>query len=240
MSQAYNLTLKIKRFDPNSNRSWTQDYVFEAGRIMRFTDLFRKINEELDPTLAWNSSCEHGQCGSCAVMVNGMPVLACELLVENAVDDFGTTTFEIGPITAVPVVRDLIADLEKGYDRVDQARPYIIRPATKMPDAHEHIVQLKQLDTYADATRCLNCFCCATACVTSSKTFLGPNAVMASVVRMMDPREEVKDERLKLIYSEKGVYRCHTSQACSHVCPKEIDVAHFMAVAKSGEFTVED
>ena len=58
---------------------------------------------------------------------------------------------------------------------------------------------------------------------------------MASVVRLMDLREQAKNERKKLLYSEEGVYRCHSSMACSFVCPKEINVAHFIALAKSGE-----
>ena len=58
---------------------------------------------------------------------------------------------------------------------------------------------------------------------------------MASIVRLMDLREQAKSERKRLLYSEEGVYRCHTSKACSFVCPKEIDVAHFIALAKSGE-----
>ncbi len=57
---------------------------------------------------------------------------------------------------------------------------------------------------------------------------------MASIVRLMDLREQAGGERKKLLYSEEGVYRCHTSKACSFVCPKEIDVAHFIALAKSG------
>ena len=43
-------------------------------------------------------------------------------------------------------------------------------------------------------------------------------------------------ERLKLLYSERGVYSFHTSKAYSFVCPKEIDVAHFIALAKEGKF----
>jgi succinate dehydrogenase / fumarate reductase iron-sulfur subunit len=58
--------------------------------------------------------------------------------------------------------------------------------------------------------------------------------MLASIVRLMDPREREKEERLKLIYSAEGVYRCHSSRACSFVCPKEIDVAHFIALAKEG------
>jgi succinate dehydrogenase / fumarate reductase iron-sulfur subunit len=59
---------------------------------------------------------------------------------------------------------------------------------------------------------------------------------MASIVRLMDMREQGTKERLDLLYSECGIYRCHTAKACSYVCPKEIDVAHFIALAKEGRF----
>ena len=54
--------------------------------------------------------------------------------------------------------------------------------------------------------------------------------------REQDAREAEKEERLELLYSEEGIYRCHTSKACSHVCPKKIDVASFIALAKEGNF----
>jgi len=235
MKKIYNITLKIKRYDPDTRKSWVQNYELEAGRILRFTDVFRKINNELDQTLAWNSSCEHAQCGTCAVKVNGKPLLACELLVENAVAYFGTTFFKVEPITIAPVVRDLIVDIEQAYQKVDKIKPYIIEPMQNPNAANEYLIAPRELERYVDATRCINCFCCATVCISSHKSFLGPNAVMASIVRLMDPREKAKKEREALLYSEEGVYRCHTSKACSFVCPKEIDVAHFIALAKSGD-----
>jgi len=236
MQETYEIVLKIRRYDPESDRSWIQNYPLETGRILRFTDLFRKINKELDPTLAWNSSCEHGQCGTCSVKINGQPMLACELLVENAVEDFETTEFFIEPLTIAPVVRDLIVDFDKAYERVHKIKPYIIQPAENPDSGNEYKISPRHLERYIDATRCINCFCCATACISSHHNFLGPNAVMASIVRLMDPREEATKERNALLYSEEGVYRCHTSKACSFVCPKEIDVAHFIALAKSGDF----
>ncbi len=236
MQETYKITLKIRRYNPDNERIWVQDYKLEAGRILRFTDLFRKINNELDPTLTWNSSCEHAQCGTCAVRINGKPLLACELLVENAVAQFGTTVFKVEPITVAPVVRDLVVDLELAYRRVHRAKPYIIAPAEKPEAEDEYHISPRELAYYVDATRCINCFCCATACISSQKGFLGPNAVMAGIIRLMDPREQAKKERLDILYSEEGIYRCHTSKACSFVCPKEIDVAHFIALAKEGKF----
>jgi succinate dehydrogenase / fumarate reductase iron-sulfur subunit len=239
MTATYDITLKISRYDPDDKRKWIQSYQIKAGRILRFVDLLRRINEEQDPTLSWSSSCEHGQCGSCSVIVNGKPLLACELLVENAVEYFGTTTFSIEPLDVAPVVRDLVVDLEQAYERIDQIKPFIIDPQPPPEDGHEYAIDPKKLDHYVNATRCINCFCCLSACMAGHDNFLGPNAMLASIVRMMDPREKEKKKRLAILYSDRGLYRCHSSQACSFVCPKEIDVAHFLALAKAGDFSPE-
>jgi len=236
MSQEYDLTLKISRYDPDSRRSWIQDYRLKAGRILRFVDLFQKINDEQDPTLAWNSSCEHGQCGTCGMKINGKPLLTCELLVENAVKHFKTQSFTVEPLTIAPVIRDLVIDMERAYERVHLVKPYIIQPAPPHPEGDEYRISPQLLETYVEATRCINCFCCATACVTQ-KNYLGPNAMLANIVRLMDPREMAKQERMDILYSEQGTLRCRTAQACSFVCPKEIDIAHFIALAKEGGCT---
>lgn len=233
-NQSYELTLTVQRFDPDKNEKWDQTYTLSAGPIMRFVDLFRKINNEFDETLAWPSSCEHGQCGSCAMLVNQKPVLACDLLVENAVNYFGTTEFSIRPLSIAPVIRDLVIDVDKAYERVNRAKPWIIKSSTKPVSGNEYHITPNDIEPFEEATRCINCFCCAQACLAHHHSFLGPNALMAAVVRCMDPREEEKKERFGILFGSDGIIRCHTSMACSHVCPKEIDVAHFMAVAKDG------
>jgi succinate dehydrogenase / fumarate reductase iron-sulfur subunit len=236
MRDNYPITLRVRRYDPDTQRKWIQEYAMEAGRILRFTDLLRRVNVEQDPTLAWNSSCEHAQCGTCAVKVNGRPLLACELLVENAIAQFGTHVFLLEPISAGPVVRDLVVDLEPAYRRVEKAKPYIVEWSPNPQAGKEYQIIPGVVEKYVEATRCINCFCCATACMSPPRHFMGPNAVMASVVRLMDPREKAREERLQYLHSPEGVHRCHTSKACSHVCPKEIDVAHFVALAKQGDF----
>jgi len=243
MDNKFNITLNIQRFDPDSDRKWMQRYKLETGRILRFVDVFRKINEEQDSTFTWNSSCEHGQCGTCAVNINGVPLLACELLVESAVDRFKTTVFTIKPLNIAPLVRDLVIDIEKAYERVEQVKPYLINPAVPSSNPNTSIeagvsgIKPEVVDYYVNATRCINCFCCASACISSRSNFLGPNAMLATIVRLMDPREKEKKERFDTLYSAQGAYRCHSSQACSFVCPKEIDVAHFIALAKEGKFS---
>ncbi len=238
MSEEYDITLEISRYDPDSGRSWVQPYELKAGGILRFVDLFRRINDEQDPTLAWNSSCEHAQCGTCGMRINGRPLLTCELLVEKAIDLFGTHVFKVEPLTIAPVIRDLFVDLERAYDRVHDAKPFLIAPCPPHPDGDENRIAPRILETYVEATRCINCFCCATACVTQ-KNYMGPNAMLANMVRLMDPRETAQRERLDILCDDQGMPRCRTAQACSFVCPKEIDVAHFIALAKEGAFGKE-
>lgn len=239
MAMEYDITLRVHRYDPQKKKSWIHSYQLQAGRIMRFVDLLRKVNDEQDPTLTWGSSCEHGQCGTCSIKINGKPLLGCELLVENAVKYFGTTTFDVEPLDVAPVVRDLVIDTDQAYSRVDRAKPYIIDPEPPPVEGREHSIDPDAMEQYVSATRCINCFCCASACISSHDHFLGPNAMLAAIVRMMDPREREKEERLNCLYSEEGVYRCHSSHACSFVCPKEIDVAHFIALAKEGRLKPE-
>lgn len=236
MSDTYSITLEISRYDPESHLSWIQTYKVEAGGILRFVDVLRKINDEQDPTLAWASSCEHAQCGSCGIIVNGKSLLACELLVKDAVEQFDTHTYRLRPLTIAPVLRDLVVDLEKAYDRIHAVKPYLIKPAPLNPDGDEYRISPETVEKYVEATQCINCFCCATACISSHHHFTGPNATMANIVRLMDPRETAKEERMDILYREDGVYRCHTSRACSFVCPKEIDVSHFLALGKEGKF----
>ncbi len=233
MSKEYDITLQISRYDPDTDQSWVQDYELRTGGILRFVDLFRKINDEQDATLAWSSSCEHAQCGTCGIRINGKPLLSCELLVAPAVEMFRTNVFKVEPLTIAPVIRDLVIDMERAYDRVRTAKPYLISPASPNPDGGEFRIQPQALDRYVEATRCINCFCCATACVTQ-KNYLGPNAMLVNIIRLMDPRETAKKERLDILYGEQGSPRCRTAQACSFVCPKEIDIAHFIALAKEG------
>lgn len=232
----YDITLKIQRYRPEDDKSWEQTYELKAGRIMRFVDLFRKINDEQDSTLAWGSSCEHGQCGTCSMKINGKPLLTCELLVENAVALFNTCVFTVEPLDVAPVIRDLVIDTQKAYVRVEKAKPFIIDPGkpSSVNDEKQNVIDPQSIDRYVSATRCINCFCCASACISTRDNFLGPNAMLATIVRVMDPREMEKNERFDMIYSEQGIHRCHSSKACSFVCPKEIDVAHFLALAKAG------
>ena len=147
--------------------------------------------------------------------------------------------YSVGTVNIDPREIEILVDAAKGDEGnlvlYQESDAQVVTTGTH----HQHAINPAELEHYVSATRCINCFCCASACISSHRNFLGPNAMLATIVRVMDPRELEKTERLKCLYSDQGVYRCHSSRACSFVCPKEIDVAHFIAKAKEGKLAPE-
>lgn len=230
--ETYNLTLNIQRYAPDRG-AYMQTYTIEAGRILRIVDVFRKINMEQDPTLAWRSSCEHAQCGSCTIVMNREPVLSCKLLVETAVEHFQGTTFDISPIPLLPILRDLVIDFRILEEKIKASKPWLIQPAPLPAEGDEYRVTPEELEKYEEATRCINCFCCRSGCPTQNETMYGPNLIMQNFMRLLDPREGAKKERLHFLFHENGLPRCRTGRFCTLGCPKDIPVAEFLADAKA-------
>lgn len=231
-SETYDLHLIIQRYSPEKG-SYFQEYDVKAVKILRFVDVFRLINAEQDPTLTWRSSCEHAQCGSCTILMNRQPVLSCQLLVQAAVEHFGTTTFTLEPIPLLPVLRDLVIDFRILDAKIKESRPWIIEPAELPSEGDEYRVPPEEHALYDEATRCINCFICRSGCPTQSEEYYGPNLLMQNYIRLFDPREKAKKERLKYLFDEKGLPRCRTGRFCTIGCPKDIPVSEFLAKAKA-------
>ena len=221
MQETYEIVLKIRRYDPDSDRSWIHNYQLETGRILRFTDLFRKINTELDSTLAWNSSCEHGQCGTCSVKINGQPMLACELLVENAVAHFETTEFLIEPLTIAPVVRDLIVDFDKAYERVQKI--------------------MMAADTGGCTAEAIN----TTGCINIALEMAGRNFVFIARVRIFNRLDDIRLDFMDplvgyvKIYDQIPNHRCNRKrfnqkfiglEMCNSIFHQQLAGEHWFAV----------
>ncbi len=72
------ITARIYRFDPeNDTEAHFDNFTVEVHEGARVLHVLHAIHDTLDPTLSYRYSCGSGQCGSCAVRVNGEPVLAC-------------------------------------------------------------------------------------------------------------------------------------------------------------------
>jgi len=230
--ETYKLILIINRYAPERG-PYRSVYNVEVSGFMRIVDVFRKINAEQDPGLAWRSSCEHAQCGSCTLIINREPVLSCKLLVETTVQHFKTTTLHIGPLPGVPLLRDLVIDFRVLDQKIKESKPWLITPAPLPPEGDEYRLPPTEHEKYDEATRCINCFTCRSGCPTQNPEYFGPNLLMQNYLRLLDPREGAKEERLAYLFDERGLPRCRTGRFCTVGCPKDIPVSEILAKAKA-------
>src|SRR5687767_3660445 len=121
-----NVTVKIKRFDPERDEEphW-ESYEVPADPMDRALDLLSYIKWHVDGSLTFRKSCAHGVCGSDAMKINGENKLACSILVQDLVGKSGgTITFE--PLPASNVIRDLVIDTTDFFERYRAVLPWLI------------------------------------------------------------------------------------------------------------------
>jgi succinate dehydrogenase/fumarate reductase iron-sulfur protein len=88
-----------------------------------------------------------------------------------------------------------------------------------------------------NAETCIMCGACFSACpvVASNKNYIGPHALLKAFLRIMDPRDTIPKERLEIVSTTDGSYRCHMVLNCIDACPKGLDPAKAIArLAKMG------
>lgn len=101
------MKVTVTRFDPDSGRSWTQEYDVDTSCVsMTVMDVLEYISENLDHTLAYykHSICNHGICGRCSIQINGKTRLACIERVD------GYESLDLKPVNTSHVVRDLVVN----------------------------------------------------------------------------------------------------------------------------------
>jgi fumarate reductase (CoM/CoB) subunit B len=198
------LGVKVYRYDPATDTSGNLvPYTVEVNEGARVLHVLHAIHDGIDPTLAYRYCCGSGQCGSCAVRVNGEPVLAC---MEEAQD-----CMVIEPLH-LAVKKDLVVELSKNLDAVAFLVP---RTETVLPTK-------EQIDAIKPLRSCIECLCCVSVCPAMDVTkFLGPTAMRQEMRLALDPRDN--KERVPEAV-EQGLFTCTSCQACWKVCPKEIEI----------------
>ncbi len=185
----------------------------------RVLDLLHTIKWQQDGTLTFRRSCAHGVCGSDALLINGRNRLACKIRV----DQLGKK-ITVAPLPGLPVIKDLVVDMEDFFAKYRSVMPYQIDDGT-MP-AKERRQSPEDRERYDDTTKCILCAACTTSCPSfwAQPSYVGPAAIVNAHRFIFDTRDEGAHERLEILSDSDGVWRCRTVFNCTDACPRGINI----------------
>jgi len=224
---------RVKRFNPEKGETYESTYRVPVRRGMTILDALMYIKENIDETLTFRYSCRMGICGSCSVMVNGKPMLAC----YTQILDLGADVLTIEPLANLTVIKDLVVDVKPFLDKVLEVKPYIIRSEEELRRPEEFIQGVEELKRYWDFSLCIKCSVCYAACPASiDNAFLGPSALSTNYRFIVDTRDAGLNERLKK--ASESVWLCTSCNSCTLTCPKNVDSA--LSIVEEKRLLVEE
>ena len=213
-------TLRIKRYNPETDvKPAFKEYTLDLEPTDRVLDGLNKVKWDEDGSLTYRRSCGHGVCGSDAMRINGRNRLACKVLMQ----ELGKRV-TIEPLIGFKVVKDLVVDMDQFFEGYKSVKPYLI--ANDAPGAGERRQSPAQRERYDDTTKCILCASCTTACpiTWTNENFVGPAAIVNAHRFIFDSRDQGSGERLRILNSQSGVWRCRTIFNCTDACPRGIEV----------------
>ncbi len=155
------------------------------------------------------------------MVVNGRNRLACKVLMK----DVGKKV-TVEPMRGLPVIKDLIVDMEPFFAKYKAIKPYFIneRPAAGRSRALSRVVEDRE--RFDDTTKCILCACCTTSCPSfwANGEYIGPAAIVQAHRFIFDSRDQGAAERLEIMNDTMGVWRCRTVFNCVECCPREINI----------------
>jgi succinate dehydrogenase / fumarate reductase iron-sulfur subunit len=223
------VTLKIFRYNPEKDeKPHYEKYTLEADPTDRILDLLERIKWEEDGTLSFRRSCAHGVCGSDAMRVNGINRLACKVLVQ----DVNSTKITLEPVLGLPVIKDLIVDMEPFFEHYRSVIPYFVND--EPPPGQERLQSPEDRERFDDTTKCILCAACTTSCPSfwANEHYVGPAAIVNAHRFIFDSRDKAAADRLRILNDQFGVYRCHTIFNCTDACPREIQITQAIGEVK--------
>jgi succinate dehydrogenase / fumarate reductase iron-sulfur subunit len=214
------MKFRIYRYDPESGNSPAmQEFEIDMqaeGKML--LDALVAIKAQ-DESLSLRRSCREGVCGSDAVNVNGKNRLACITPLLELREPI-----EVRPLPGLPVIRDLVVDMEPFFRQYKSVRPWLINDD---PEPEVERLQSPQDRAELDGLyECILCACCTTSCPSfwwNPDKFVGPAGLLQAYRFIADSRDQATNDRLDNLEDPYRLYRCHGIMNCVDACPKGLN-----------------
>jgi fumarate reductase iron-sulfur subunit len=219
------IRIEVLRYQPTEGAEpYPQTFEIPYTDDMSVLQGLQHIKDFLDASLTYRWSCRMAICGSCGMMVNGIPKLACHTFLR----DYAPGPVRVEALSNFPIERDLVVDATDFIEKFPKIKPWIEPKEPKKVSEGEHLQTPAQLEEFEQFSHCINCMLCYAACPQYglNPEFLGPGLTALLHRYNADSRDGGQKERMDLVHSEEGVWSCTAVGYCSEVCPKQVDPAN--------------
>ncbi len=212
-------------------------YKVDVKRGMTVLDALFQIQSYMDPSLAFRYSCRGAVCGSCAMLINKVPRLAC----RTQVLELASSKMELKPFLALtelpqgwnpetevlveplpnlPILKDLVVDMTPFFNALKTLELWTTPTEGDTP-RKQSPEDRRLIDRYVN---CILCGVCYGSCPVNAenKDYLGPAALAKSWRFYQDTRVEDRERYLEAALSPNGAPLCDLVMNCVRVCPKGV------------------
>ena len=198
-----------------------------------FLEMLDIVNNRLtaegkDP-VAFESDCREGICGTCSIVINGVPQgpgrgAACQVYMRSFAEG-ETITVEPFRAKAFPVLKDLVVN-RKAFERIQRAGGFITEHTGGAADASAILIPKAVADRAMDAAACIGCGACAAACPNSSAMlFVGAKVTHLNLLPQGQPEAKKRARAMVRAMDAEGFGNCSNYYACEAVCPANVSAS---------------
>ena len=213
------MLVKIKRQETAESEAYWQSFSYDGPThvtvsavldALNYTDDLFDVDGKQATRIRWECSCMQSMCGGCAIVINGVPALACATFADEVKG--GELVLE--PLSKFPVVADLIVDRSVIYENLIKAKAYLESVSVKDKRQHEQ--------QYSVA-KCLKCGLCLEVCPNyhPGGDFFG--AVLANESYLIASQSADKKSEAIKGYKNHFAAGCSKALSCQSVCPMKIE-----------------
>ena len=213
------MIVKIKRQATSQSPAYWQSFAYNGPKhvtvsavldALNYTDDLLDVEGKSVPRIRWECSCMQAMCGGCAMIINGVPALACATFADEGKGE----ELVLEPVSKFPVVADLIVDRSVIYENLMRAKAYLENRAES--DQREH-------DQQYSVAKCLKCGLCLEVCPNyrPGGDFFG--AVLANESYLIASQTLNKKAKVVKEYRAHFGAGCSKALSCQNVCPMKIE-----------------
>jgi succinate dehydrogenase / fumarate reductase iron-sulfur subunit len=212
-------------------------YKVDIKKGMTVLDALFQIQDRMDPSLSFRYSCRGAVCGSCSMLINKEPRLACRTQIADVKNNdmklkpFSTISntpagwnsdveILIEPLPNMPILKDLVVDMAKFYDSLESMKLWSETedgdtPRPQSPD------ERKKIERYVN---CILCALCYGSCPVNAENeeYVGPAALAKAWRFHEDSRSPDSERYVKSATQPEGAPLCDLIMNCVKACPKGV------------------